>query len=100
MSNKKPFSQSLKPEGSSSRKREQNSNQLISLGFKNVVVKEKIVAVVSPEAAPTKRLKDEAKKNNKLVDATSGRRTRAVIITESDHVILASVQPETITQRF
>jgi len=77
-----------------------NSNHLISLGYSNVVVKDKVVAVVSPEAAPTKRLKDEAKKNNKLIDATSGRRTRAVIITESDHVILASVQPETITQRF
>lgn len=77
-----------------------SSNKLISLGFENVVVKDKIVAVVAPDAAPIKRLKDEARKNNKLVDATSGRKTRAVIITESDHVILASVQPETIAQRF
>ena len=73
---------------------------LINLGFNNAVAREKIVAVVAPEAAPIKRLKDEARKNNKLVDATSGRRTRSVIITDSDHVILASVQPETIIQRF
>jgi regulator of extracellular matrix RemA (YlzA/DUF370 family) len=75
-------------------------SSLISLGFNNVVVKSKIVAVVAPEAAPIKRLKEEARQNKKLIDATSGRRTRAVIITESDHVILASVQPETIAQRF
>ena len=73
---------------------------LVHLGYNNVVVKEKIVAVVSPEAAPIRRLKEEARQNRKLIDATSGRRARAVIITESDHVILASVQPETIAQRF
>ncbi|TRZ51214.1 MAG: DUF370 domain-containing protein [Dehalococcoidia bacterium] len=73
---------------------------LINLGYNNVVVKEKIVAVVSPDAAPIKRLKEEARQSKKLIDATSGRRARAVIITESNHVILASVQPETIAQRF
>ncbi len=77
-----------------------NQSTLISLGFNNVVVKNKIVAVVAPEAAPIKRLKEEARQNKKLIDATSGRRTRAVIITESGHVILSSVQPETIAQRF
>jgi extracellular matrix regulatory protein A len=77
-----------------------NSLTLISLGYNNAVVKEKIVAVVSPEAAPIKRLKEEARQSKKLIDATSGRRTRAVIITESDHVILASIHPETIAQRF
>lgn len=77
-----------------------NQSGLISLGFNNVVVKSKIVAIVAPEAAPIKRLKEEARQNKKLIDATSGRRTRAVIITESGHVILASVQPETIAQRF
>ena len=77
-----------------------NQSGLISLGFNNVVVKSKIVAIVAPEAAPIKRLREEARQNKKLIDATSGRRTRAVIITESDHVILASVQPETIAQRF
>ncbi|MFA5068720.1 MAG: DUF370 domain-containing protein [Candidatus Omnitrophota bacterium] len=73
---------------------------LINLGLNNAVVKEKIVAIVSPEAAPIKRLKEEARQKGKLIDATSGRRTRAVIITDSDHVILASVQPVTIAQRF
>ncbi len=77
-----------------------NFATLINLGFNNVVVKEKIVAIVSPDAAPIKRLKEEARQSKKLIDATSGRRARAVIITESDHVILASVQPETIAQRF
>ena len=77
-----------------------NCYTLINLGYNNVVVKEKIVAVVSPDAAPIKRLKEEARQSKKLIDATSGRRARAVIITESDHVILASVQPQTIAQRF
>jgi extracellular matrix regulatory protein A len=72
---------------------------LINLGYNNAVAKDKIVAVVSPEAAPIKRLKEEARQHRKLIDATSGRRTRSVIITESDHVILASIQPETLVQR-
>ncbi|NQT91029.1 MAG: DUF370 domain-containing protein [Candidatus Omnitrophica bacterium] len=76
------------------------SSALIRLGFDNVVCKDKIVAVVAADAAPIKRLKDEARQGGRLIDATSGRRTRAVIITESNHVILASVQPETILQRF
>jgi extracellular matrix regulatory protein A len=76
------------------------ASTLVNLGFNNVVVKEKIVAVVAPEAAPIKRLREEARQNKKLIDATSGRRTRAVIITESDHIILASIQPETVAQRF
>lgn len=76
------------------------SSKLVSLGFNNVVVKDRIIAVVSPDAAPIKRLKEEARRLNKLIDATNGRRTRAVIITDSDHVILSSAQPETISQRF
>ncbi len=79
---------------------DRKSSKLINLGFNNSVVKDKIVAVVAPDSAPTKRLKDEARRNNKLIDATSGRKTRAVLITESDHVILAGIQPETIMQRF
>jgi hypothetical protein len=77
-----------------------DKGSLINLGFGNVVVKDKIIAIVSPDAAPIKRLKDQAREHNKLIDATSGRRTRAVVITESDHVILASVQTDTIVQRF
>jgi extracellular matrix regulatory protein A len=76
------------------------ASTLVNLGFNNVVVKDKIVAVVAPEAAPIKRMREEARQNKKLIDATSGRRTRSVIITESDHIILASRQPETVAQRF
>lgn len=75
------------------------SVSLISVGFENVVMAERIVAIVSPDAAPVRRLKDEARRHNKLIDATNGRRTRAVLITDSDHVILASVQPLTLIQR-
>lgn len=73
---------------------------LINIGFKNAVAKDKVVAIVSADAAPIKRLKDTAKKENRLIDATNGRRTNTVIITASNHVILSSAQPETITQRF
>ena len=72
---------------------------LISLGFENAVMAERIVAIVSPDAAPVRRLKDEARRHNKLIDATNGRRTRTVVITDSDHVILASLQPLTFMQR-
>jgi len=72
---------------------------IINIGFNNIVVFKRIIAVVSSDAAPVKRLKEEARRNNKLIDATNGRRTRAVIITDSDHVILSSIQPETVAQR-
>ncbi len=72
---------------------------LVSLGFNNVVIAARVVAIVSASAAPIKRLKDEARKANKLVDATHGRKTRAVVITDSDHVILSSSQPETLIER-
>ena len=72
---------------------------LISVGFENAVMAERIVAIVSPDAAPVRHLKDEARRHNKLIDATNGRRTRAVLITDSDHVILASLQPLTLIQR-
>ena len=72
---------------------------VVNLGFNNIVMRDRIVAVVSPEAAPVKRMREEARRNRKLIDATHGRRTRAIIITDSDHVILSSAQPETIAQR-
>ncbi|MEJ5366377.1 MAG: DUF370 domain-containing protein [Desulfosoma sp.] len=73
--------------------------KLLNIGFGNTVVANRIVAIVSPSSAPMKRLKEDAKQNNKLIDATMGRRTRAIIITDSDHVILSGVQAETIAQR-
>ena len=72
---------------------------LVNIGYNNVVVLKRIISVVNADAAPVKRLKEEARRQNKLIDATNGRRTRAVIITDSDHVILSSIQPETVTQR-
>ena len=73
--------------------------QLINIGFGNIVSANRIISIVSPESAPIKRLVQEAKDSKMAVDATYGRRTRAVIIMDSGHVILSSVQPETITSR-
>ncbi len=74
-------------------------NVLLNIGFGNVVASRRVVAVVTPGSAPVKRLKDHAREIGKLVDATQGRRTRAVIVTDSDHIILSAVAAETITQR-
>ena len=73
---------------------------LINIGFGNVVSASRVIAIVTPGSSPMKRLREEAKKRGKLVDATEGRRTRSIIITDSDHVILSALQAETITQRF
>jgi hypothetical protein len=75
------------------------NNLLLNIGFGNVVASERVVAIITPGSAPVKRLKDHARETGKLVDATQGRRTRAVIVTDSDHVILSAVAAETITQR-
>ena len=73
--------------------------QLINIGFGNIVSAERIISIVSPEAAPIKRMVQEAKDTKKAIDATCGRRTRAVIIMDSGNIILSSVQPETIAGR-
>ncbi|MBP0968548.1 MAG: DUF370 domain-containing protein [Oscillospiraceae bacterium] len=73
--------------------------KLLNIGFGNVVSTSRIIAIVSPESAPIKRIVQEAKEKGSLIDATYGRRTRAVIITDSDHVILSAVQPETVAGR-
>ncbi len=74
--------------------------KLINIGFGNIVSADKIVAIVSPDSAPIKRMVQEAKDSKTAVDATCGRRTRAVIIMESDHIILSAIQPETVAGRF
>lgn len=74
--------------------------RLINIGFGNVVNTDKVVAVVSPDAAPVKRLVQNAKNLGSLVDATQGRKTKAVIVTEGEKIILSAVQPETIARRF
>lgn len=73
--------------------------QLINIGFGNIVSANRIIAIVSPESAPIKRLVQEAKDSKMAVDATYGRRTRAVLIMDSGHVILSAVQPETVASR-
>jgi len=73
--------------------------RLINIGFGNMVNASRVVAIISPESAPVKRIIQEARESRVLVDATYGRRTRAVIITDSDHVILSSLQPETVANR-
>ncbi|NEQ53337.1 MAG: DUF370 domain-containing protein [Leptolyngbya sp. SIO3F4] len=74
--------------------------KLINIGFGNIVSANRVIAIVSPESAPIKRLIGDARDTGQLVDATYGRRTRAVIVTDSDHVILSALQPETVANRF
>ena len=73
--------------------------KLINIGFGNIVSADRLIAIVSPESAPIKRIIQEARDRGMLIDATYGRRTRAVIITDSDHVILSAIQPETVANR-
>ena len=73
--------------------------RLINIGFGNIVAANRIISIVSPESAPIKRIIQEARDRGMLIDATYGRRTRAVIITDSDHIILSAVQPETVAHR-
>lgn len=75
------------------------STKLINIGFGNIVAAKRIIAIVSPESAPIKRLINEARDRGILIDATYGRRTRAVIIVDSSHIILSAVQPETVRHR-
>ena len=74
--------------------------QLLNIGFGSTVVADRIVAIVQPNSAPMKRLRDEAKDNKRLIDATQGRKTRAMIIMDSNHVVLSAIQAETISQRY
>lgn len=73
--------------------------KLINIGFGNMVNSERIVAVVSPDSAPIKRIIREAEDNGNLINATYGRRTRAVIVTDSDHIVLSALQTETVASR-
>jgi regulator of extracellular matrix RemA (YlzA/DUF370 family) len=73
--------------------------KLINIGFGNIVSANRIISIVSPESAPIKRIIQDARDRGSLIDATYGRRTRAVIVMDSDHVILSAVQPETVANR-
>jgi regulator of extracellular matrix RemA (YlzA/DUF370 family) len=76
-----------------------SSGILFNIGYGNLVAASRVIAIVAPQAAPMKRLRDEASNRGKLVDATQGRRTRSIIVTDSDHVILSAINPETIAAR-
>jgi len=73
---------------------------LLNIGFGSSVVSERIVAIVSPNSAPMKRLKDEARDEKRLIDATHGRRTRSILVMDSNHIVLSAIQAETISQRY
>ena len=74
--------------------------RLLNIGFGSTVVVDRVVAIVSPNSAPMKRLRDEARKDQRLVDATHGRRTRSIIVMDSNHIVLSAIQAETISQRY
>lgn len=74
--------------------------KLINVGFGNAIKVNRILAVVNPGSSPIRKLKEEARKEKKLIDVTEGRRTRAIVILDTGHLVLSSVQPETISQRF
>lgn len=80
-------------------KRTQKPAGIINIGYGNVVSASRIISIVTPGSSPMKRMREEARERGKLVDATQGRKTRAIIVTDSDHVILSALQAETITQR-
>lgn len=77
-----------------------NVNKLINVGYGNMVNVDKVVAVISPDAAPIKRLVQNAKDEGRAIDATCGRRTRAVIVTDSNQLVLSALMPETIANRY
>ena len=74
--------------------------RLINIGFGNYVLAGRVVSIVSPASSPKKRLREDARTQGRLIDATQGRKTRSILVTDSNHVILSSIQPETISQRF
>lgn len=73
--------------------------RLVNIGFNNAVVEERIVAIVSADASPARRLREAAVKAGRLVDGTNGRKTRSVIVTDSNHIVLSSVEPQTLSAR-
>ena len=74
--------------------------RLLSLGFGNFVVLSRVVGIVNPQSSPMRRLREDARAEGRLVDATHGRKTRSIIVTDSNHVILSAILPDTMAQRF
>ena len=75
------------------------TTRMLNIGYGNLILAARVVAVVSPTSSPMRRLREEATERNKLVDATQGRRTRSIIVTDSDHIVLSAINPETIAAR-
>ena len=76
------------------------SSRLLNIGFGNYVVQDRVVSIVTPASSPMRRVREDARNEGRLIDATQGRKTRSIIITDSNHVILSAIQAETISQRF
>lgn len=77
-----------------------DTDSLINIGFGNYVIAKRIVCIINPASSPMRRLRDDARDSGRLIDATQGRKTRSILVTDSSHVILSAIQPETISQRF
>ena len=73
--------------------------RMLNIGYGNLIIASRVIAVVSPQSSPMRRLREEAGNRGKLIDATQGRRTRSIIVTDSDHVVLSAINPETIASR-
>ena len=73
---------------------------MISIGYGNLVAAARVISIVSPQSSPMRRLREQASQAGKLIDATEGRRTRSILVTDSDHIILSAINPETIAARF
>lgn len=74
--------------------------RLLNIGFGNFVVTSRVIAIVNPASSPMRRLREDARQEGRLIDATQGRKTRSIVVTDSNHVILSAIQAETIGQRF
>ena len=72
---------------------------MLNIGYGNLVLASRVIAVISPQSAPMRRLREDAADRGKLVDATQGRKTRSILVTDSDHVVLSAINPETIASR-
>lgn len=73
---------------------------IINIGFGNYVLAKRVIGIVNPASSPMKRLREDARSEGRLIDATQGRKTRSILVTDSNHIILSAIQPETISQRF
>lgn len=76
------------------------AEKLINIGFGNYVLAKRVVSIVNPSSSPMKRLREDARNEGRLIDTTQGRKTRSILVTDSNHIILSSIQPDTISQRF